>query len=115
MKLRLTGRALSLGALVLLGLWLLVWLGLLTQATAAERITWLVLALIPIAIIAYFVARNIKSGFVWCGFVSLGYFAQGITVTLTSRSDSDYGAVEIFLSLLLFTAASISLRARRQT
>lgn len=114
MNVRLSGRALTLTALTLIGIWLLLWLGLLTQATPAERITWLVLALIPLVIVAAFVARNIKSGFVWCGFVSLGYFAQGVTVTLTSRSDSAYGAVEIFLSLLLFTAASVSLRARRQ-
>lgn len=114
MNLRFSGRGLTLGALVALGIWLVLWLGWWTRATASERVLWLILALAPLVIVSFFVVRNVKSGFVWCGFLSLGYFAQGITVTLTSRSDAIYGAVEIFLSLLLFTAASATLRARRR-
>ena len=114
MRLRFSGRGLTLAAGAALGLWLLLWLGWWTPATGRQRAIWLVLALVPLAFVTSFVARNSKSGFVWGGFVSLGYFAQGITVALTSRSDAGYGAVEIFLSLLLFTAASAALRARRQ-
>jgi len=114
MKLRLSGRGLTLAAAAALGLWLLLWLGWWTQASGKQRVIWLALALVPLVSVALFVVRNSKGGFVWSGFLSLGYFAQGITVALTSRSDAGYGAVEIFLSLLLFTAASAALRARRQ-
>lgn len=114
MSLRFSGRGLTLIALAALGLWLLLWLGWLTQAVLSQRALWLVLALAPLIIVSVFVADDKKHGFAWCGFLSLGYFAQGVTVTLTSRSDAAYGAVEIFLSLLLFMAASVVLRARRQ-
>ncbi|MGA9852643.1 MAG: DUF2069 domain-containing protein [Gammaproteobacteria bacterium] len=114
MNLRFTGNNLTLMALILLGLWLFVWLGFLTPASMQQRSAWLVLALLPLIIVGYFVWRDFKSGFVWCGFLSLGYFAQGITVALTSKSDSGFGAVEIFLSLLLFTAVSATLRAQRR-
>lgn len=112
MSLRFSGRGLTLIALAALGLWLLLWLGWLTQAAFSQRALWLVLALAPLIIVSVFVATDKKNGFAWCGFLSLGYFAQGVTVTLTSRSDAAYGAVEIFLSLLLFMAASVTLRAR---
>lgn len=111
---RFSGRGLTLAALTLLGLWLLLWFAWLTHATSGERTAWLVLALAPLVIVTLLVARDVKSGFVWCGFMSLGYFAQGITVVLTSHTDAGYGAVEIFLSLLLFTAASATLRSRRR-
>ncbi|MGH8282795.1 MAG: DUF2069 domain-containing protein [Gammaproteobacteria bacterium] len=114
MKLRFGGRSLALAALTLLGLWLLLWLGILTHTSMRERIVWLALALPPLVVVGYFVVRDLKSGFVWCGFISLGYFAQGITVSLTSKTDAGFGTVEVFLSLLLFTAASAALRARRQ-
>lgn len=111
---RFSGRGLSLTALILLALWLLLWLGWLTHATIGERAVWLVLALVPLAVVSYFVSCNSKSGFAWCGFLSLAYFAQGITVVLTSKSDAGFATVEIFLSLLLFTATSAALRRRRQ-
>src|SRR5574337_1083334 len=114
MSVRFSGRSLTLGALGALGVWLALWLGWWTHATASQHALWLVLALAPLVMVTLFVVRGAQGGFVWCGFVSLGYFAQGVTVTLTSRSDAAYGAVEIFLSLLLFTAASATLRARRQ-
>lgn len=110
MSLRFTGQTLSLAALSLLGLWLLAWLGWLTQATLAERSLWLVLALAPLVILGYFVSRNSRGGYAWCGFLSLAYFAQGVTIVLTSKSDADFAAVEIFLSLLVFSAASAALR-----
>lgn len=112
MSLRFSGRGLTLMALAALGLWLLLWLGWLTQATLSQRALWLVLALAPLIIVGVFVADDKKHGFAWCGFLSLGYFAQGVTVTLTSRSDARFATVEIFLSLLLFMAASVTLRAR---
>ncbi|MGB9429336.1 MAG: DUF2069 domain-containing protein [Gammaproteobacteria bacterium] len=115
MNLHFTGRTLSLTALMLLGLWLLLWLGFLTRAGMRERALWLVLALLPVIIVSYFVWHNLKSGFAWSGFISLGYFAQGLTVVLTSKSDAGFGSIEIFLSLLLFTAASAALRARRRS
>ncbi|MGH8293392.1 MAG: DUF2069 domain-containing protein [Gammaproteobacteria bacterium] len=115
MNLRFSGRGLTLSALAALGVWLVLWLGWWTHTTASQHVLWTVLALAPLVIVTLFVVRDVQSGFVWCGFVSLGYFAQGITVTLTSRSDAAYGAVEIFLSLLLFTAASATLRARKKT
>lgn len=114
MNLRFTGQALSLTALTLLGLWLFVWLGLLTQATPSEHSLWLVLALAPLVILGYFVSRNSQNGYAWCGFLSLAYFAQGITVVLTSHSDAGFAAVEIFLSLLVFSAASAALRLRQK-
>lgn len=112
MSLRFSGRSLTLIALATLGLWLLLWLGWFTQSVPSQRATWLVLALVPLILVSVFVAGDKKNGFAWCGFLSLGYFAQGVTVTLTSRSDAVYGAVEIFLSLLLFMPASSTLRAR---
>lgn len=111
MNLRISGRGMTLIALGALGIWLLFWLGWWSRATANQHVTWVMLALAPLIIVTIFVVRDLKYGFVWCGFVSLGYFAQGITVTLTSRSDAGYAAVEIFLSLLLLMAASITLRA----
>ncbi|MDE2090936.1 MAG: DUF2069 domain-containing protein [Gammaproteobacteria bacterium] len=95
-------------------IWLLVWLGLLTHADTHERVLWLVLALLPLSPVAYFLWRDRKGGYAWCGFLALGYFAQGLTVVLTSRSDAGYAAVELFLSILLFIAASAALRARRR-
>lgn len=114
MNIRLTGRTLALTALGLLGLWLLLWLGWLTQASAAQRATWLVLALAPLVLLGYFAACDSAGGLAWCGFLSLAYMAQGITVVLTSHSDANYAAVEIFLSLLLFSAASAALRLRKR-
>ena len=112
MSLRFTGRNLTLAALALLLLWLIFWLGWLVATSPAEHALWLALALPPIIIVAMAVRRDIKGGYVWCGFVSLGYFAQGMTVVLTSREYAMAGAVEIFLSLLLFTSTSAALRAR---
>ena len=114
MSLRFSGRGLTLSAVGGLGLWLALWFGWWTHATASQQVLWTALVLAPLIIVSIFVVRDAKGGFVWCGFVSLGYFAQGITVTLTSQSNAAYGAVEIFLSLLLFTAASATLRARRR-
>jgi len=114
MNFRFSARTLVLIAMILLMLWLLLWLGFLTHADRQQRILWLVLALLPLAIVGYFLWHDRKGGFVWCGFMALGYFAQGVTVTLTSKSDAGSGAVEVFLSLLLLTAASAALRARRQ-
>lgn len=109
-----TGRTLALTAMILLAVWLCIWLGFLTVAGMQERILWLCLALLPLLLVAYPVWNNRKSGFAWCGFMALGYFAQGITVLLTSKSDAGYASVEIFLSLLMFIAASAALRALRQ-
>lgn len=114
MKIRFTSRMLALGTLVLLGLWLLLWLGWLTQATPAQHATWLILALAPLVLLGYFVSRNSAGGYAWCGFLSLAYLAQGVTVVLTSKSDAGYAAVEIFLSLLLFSAASAALRLHKR-
>ncbi|HVC27936.1 MAG TPA: DUF2069 domain-containing protein [Gammaproteobacteria bacterium] len=114
MNFRLSGRALTLAAMGLLVIWLLLWLGLLTYANRQQRILWLSLALLPIVIAGYHVWCNHKSGFAWCGFISLGYFAQGVTVVLTSKSDAGYAAVEMFLSLLCFIAASAALRVHRR-
>lgn len=115
MNIRFTGRGLALTTLCLLALWLILWLGWLTQATPAQRATWLVLALAPLILIGYFISRNSEGGFAWCGFLSLAYLAQGVTVVLTSASDAKFAAVEIFLSLLLFSAASAALRLRKRT
>lgn len=115
MNFRFNGRGLMLAVMIFLWLWLLIWLGFLTRATTQEHSVWLMLTFLPLMIVGYFVLRDLKVGFVWCGFLALGYLAQGITVALTSKSDAGYGAIEVFLSLLLFTAASATLRARRQT
>jgi len=114
MNFRFSARALVLTAMILLMLWLLLWLGFLTHADRQQRILWLVLALLPLVIVGYFLWRDRKGGFAWCGFMALGYFAQGVTVAFISKSDAGSGAVEVFLSLLLFSAASAALRARRQ-
>jgi len=114
MNFRFSGRMLALAAMGVLVIWLLVWLGLLTYADTQERVLWLVLALLPLAPVGYFLWRDRKGGYAWCGFLALGYFAQGITVVLTSKSDAGYAAVEVLLSMLLFIAASAALRARRR-
>ncbi|HVA55324.1 MAG TPA: DUF2069 domain-containing protein [Gammaproteobacteria bacterium] len=112
MNFRLSGRALTLATTGLLVIWLFVWLGLLTYADAQQRILWLMLTLLPLAPVGYFLWRDRKGGYAWCGFLAIGYFAQGITVVLTSKSNAGYAAVEVLLSMLLFIAASAALRAR---
>ena len=111
MKSRFTGRDLARTTFLALVLWLGIWLGVLANAPAGVRMTWAALSLLPLAILAPFLFRGSKSGYGWTGFLSLGYFAQGIAVTLGSRSI--YGAVEIFLSILLFFGAAAALRERR--
>ncbi|HSN17592.1 MAG TPA: DUF2069 domain-containing protein [Gammaproteobacteria bacterium] len=108
MRLHFTGRNLARAAFLALVLWLGLWLGVLANAPANVRMAWAALSLLPLAILAPFLFRGVKAGYGWAGFVSLGYFAQGIAVTLGSRSV--YGAVEIFLSILLFFSASAALR-----
>ncbi|HEX7965788.1 MAG TPA: DUF2069 domain-containing protein [Gammaproteobacteria bacterium] len=108
MKLKLTGALLARAAFLALVLWLGLWLGVLAHAPAGVRMTWAGLSLLPLAILAPFLFRGSKAGYGWAGFLSLGYFAQGIAVTLGSRSIN--GAVEIFLSILLFFGASAALR-----
>lgn len=108
MKFRFTGRDLARATFLALVLWLGIWLGVLANAPAGVRMTWAAVSLFPLAILAPFLFRGSKSGYGWAGFLSLGYFAQGIAVTLGSRSV--YGAVEIFLSILLFFGASAALR-----
>lgn len=109
-----TGRVPALAALIVLGIWLIVWLAVLTPATPAQHGFWLALALGPLLIVAVAVAFDMKGGYAWSGFLSLGYMAQGITVVWTDRHHGETGAIEIVLSLLLFTAASFALRLRRR-
>ena len=111
MKLRLTGRLLARSTFMLLAVCLAFLLGVLANAAPQVRLAWAALSLFPLAILAPFLFRGTKSGYGWAGFLSLAYFAQGITVTLASRSA--YGAVEIFLSILLFFGASAALRELR--
>ncbi len=113
MKLRFSGRLLARTAFMALAFWLGLWLGVLGNAPATVRLVWAAASLLPLALLAPFLFRGSKSGYGWCGFLSLAYFAQGITVTLGSRSV--YGAVEIFLSILMFFGASAALRELRAT
>jgi uncharacterized membrane protein len=114
MKLLRAGRAPVLSVLCALFVWLAIWLGVLTVATPAQHVLWLALALLPILIVAWPVWRDRKGGYAWCGFLSLGYLAQGITVTWTGAIHAYAGTIEIFLSILLFATASSALRARRR-
>jgi uncharacterized membrane protein len=111
MKLRFTGRILARSAFMALAAWLALWLGVIANAAPNVRLAWAAVSLFPLALLAPFLFRGTKSGYGWAGFLSLAYFAQGITVTLASRSA--YGAVEIFLSILLFFGASAALRELR--
>src|SRR5262249_39800411 len=86
MKLHLTGRLLARGAFMALAFWLAIWLGVLATAPANIRLVWAGLRLAPLALLAPFLFRGTKAGYGWGGFLSLAYFAQGITVTLGSRS-----------------------------
>jgi uncharacterized membrane protein len=113
MKLFLAGRVPALSVLGSLMLWLTIWLGVLTHATPAQHVFWLLLALAPLLVVAAAVWLDVKAGYAWCGFLSLGYLAQGITVAWTGAAQAYAGAIEIFLSILLFAAASSALRARR--
>jgi uncharacterized membrane protein len=112
-KLQFTGRILARSAFAALAAWLALWLGVLAVAPPQIRLIWASLSLLPLALLAPFLFRGSKSGYGWAGFLSLGYFAQGIAVTLGSRSI--YGALEIFLSILLFFAASAALRELKAT
>ncbi|HEX6549956.1 MAG TPA: DUF2069 domain-containing protein [Gammaproteobacteria bacterium] len=112
-KLLRPGRAPVIAALAVLSLWLAFWLGALTADTLPQRSLWLMLALVPLLIVVIAVWRDKKGGYAWCGFLSLGYLAQGITVAWTGAAQSYAGAIEIFLSIVLFAAASGALRARR--
>jgi uncharacterized membrane protein len=108
MRLQFTGRLLARAAFFALAGWLALWLGVLAVAPPQIRLIWAGVSLLPLALLAPFLFRGIKTAYGWAGFLSLGYFAQGIAVTLGSRSV--YGAVEIFLSILLFFGASAALR-----
>lgn len=108
MKFQLSGRMLARAAFLALSAWLALWLGVLASAPPSVRLTWAGLSLLPLALLAPFLFRGNKAGYAWAGFLSLGYFAQGIAVTLGSRSI--HGAVEIFLSILLFFGAAAALR-----
>jgi uncharacterized membrane protein len=108
MKLQFGGRLLARTTFFALAAWLAFWLGILAIAPPQIRLIWAVSSLLPLALLAPFLFRGSKAGYGWAGFLSLGYFAQGIAVTLGSRSI--YGAVEVFLSILLFFGASAALR-----
>jgi uncharacterized membrane protein len=108
MNFRLRGSTLARGAFMALALWIGFWLGVLALAPPQIRLIWAGLSLFPLAILAPFLFRGLKSAYGWAGFLSLGYFAQGIAVTLGSRSLN--GAVEIFLSILLFFGATAAMR-----
>ena len=105
---RISGRLMARSAFGALTAWLALWLGVLANAPSGVRLAWAGASLLPLAFLAPFLFRGTKAGYSWSGFLSLGYFAQGITVTLGSRSV--YGAVEIFLSILLFFSATAALR-----
>ena len=111
MNFRFSGRVLARAAFLALALWLALWLGALATAPAPVRLVWAVASLLPLALLAPFLFRGSKAGYAWAGFLSLAYFAEGITVTLGSRSV--FGAVEIFLSILLFFGAAAALREQR--
>lgn len=106
-----SGRILARVAFMALAFWLALWLGVLATAPSNIRLIWAGASLLPLALLAPFLFRGAKSGYGWAGFLSLFYFAQGITVTLGSRSL--YGAVETFLSILLFFSATAALREAR--
>ena len=108
MKFRLSGRQLVRGAFLALALWLGFWLGVLGVAPPQIRLIWAAMSLLPLAILAPFLFRGSKTAYGWAGFLSLGYFALGIAVTLGSRSLN--GAVVIFLSILLFFGATAALK-----
>ncbi|HET7175301.1 MAG TPA: DUF2069 domain-containing protein [Gammaproteobacteria bacterium] len=112
MNLRFTGRVLARGAFMALAAWLAVWLGVLATAPASVRLVWAGVSLLPLTLLAPFLFRGSKAGYTWAGFLSLGYFAQGIAVTLGSHSVN--GAVEIFLSILLFFGATAALREQQR-
>ena len=99
------------GSFAALTAWLALWLGVLANAPSGVRLIWAGVSLLPLALLAPFLFRGTKAGYTWGGFLSLGYFAQGVTVTLGGRSV--YGAIEIFLAILLFFAASAALREPR--
>lgn len=111
MKLRFSGRLLARAAFMMLASWIALWLGVLAGAPPNVRLIWAALSLLPLVLLAPFLFRGTKAGYAWGGFLSLGYFAQGVAVTLGSRSI--HGAVEIFLSILLFFGASAALREAR--
>lgn len=111
MNLHFSGRLLARTAFMALAVWLALWLGVLAVAPADIRLIWAGVSLLPLALLAPFLFRSTKAGYTWGGFLSLAYFAQGITVTLGSRSV--YGAVEIFLAILLFFGATAALREAR--
>jgi uncharacterized membrane protein len=108
---RISGRLMARSAFAALVAWLALWFGILANAPSGVRLVWAGASLLPLALLAPFLFRGTKAGYTWAGFLSLGYFAQGVTVTLGSRSI--YGAVEIFLAILLFFAASAALRESR--
>jgi uncharacterized membrane protein len=111
MKFRLSGAWLARSAFMLLAAWLALWLGALANAPPTVRLAWAGASLLPLALLAPFLFRGTKAGYSWAGFLSLGYFAQGVAVTWGSHSVN--GAVEIFLSILLFFGASAALRELR--
>jgi uncharacterized membrane protein len=111
MKLHLTGRLLARSAFMALAAWITLWLGVLAHAPPNVRLAWAALSLLPLALLAPFLFRGTKAGYTWGGFLSLAYFAEGVAVTWGSHSVN--GAVEIFLSILLFFGASAALRELR--
>jgi uncharacterized membrane protein len=111
-KLRFSGTLLARGAFLALALWLTLWLGVLASAPPTVRLVWAGASLLPLALLAPFLFRGSKAGYTWGGFLSLGYFAQGVAVTWGSHSV--YGAVEIFLSILLYFGATAALKEQQR-
>lgn len=114
MTLRFTGRVLVTAAFIALAAWLAVWLLLLAHGDLHIRLLWAAASLAPLALLAPVLLAGRKAGYAWAGFLSLGYFAEGVAVAMTGRSGAAFGAVEIFLSLLMFFAAGAALRGQRR-
>lgn len=112
MKLQFSGKLLARGAFLALALWLTFWLGVLASAPPQVRLIWAGLSLLPLVLLAPFLFRGTKAGYTWGGFLSLGYFAQGVAVTWGSHSVN--GAVEIFLSILLYFGATAALKEQQR-
>lgn len=107
-----TPRVLTLITGSALAAWFAIWFGWLAPPEVLAPVAAVAIALIPLALIAYPLARDRMAGYAWCGFITLGYMAQALVIAFADAAQQRYAFVELLLVGILFAATSAALRAR---
>ncbi len=98
------------------GLWLLIpiWYIWLTESQLSLGII-LGFLLVPLLFPLYGLLRNHVYTYAWSTFLSLMYFAHGVSEAWTIPQDRLYAGLEIFLSVLWFISAMYYVRLKHDT